>query len=306
MLADFLVLILARAELAATVAILAVLAIRPLARRLIGPELAYGLWALVPIATVTSLFPTLGDFASGPESSPDVLAFMVGRSTLFIPRALTFTVGRPSIILSAYVLGALAMLTIFAIGEGRFRRLALKGRAGPAVMGLGWPRMIVPADFASLFTAPERRLIRAHEQTHMHRGDPRGAALIAAMQLFGWFNPLMHLAARCARLDQELACDAAVIERNPDSRRLYAETLLKAHSGKSWSAFACAMADGGRHPQEVRIGCLRRAPVSVRRYVVGAAILGSLALMMAVGVWTLAPQTVLAIPPPEHLLAPGG
>ncbi len=124
MMADFLVLLLARAELAATAAILAVLAIRPLARRVLGPELAYGLWALVPIATVTSLFPTLGDFASGPEASPDVLAFMVGRSALFIPRTLAYTVGRPSILLTLYGLGAAAMLAVFAVGEGRFRGLA--------------------------------------------------------------------------------------------------------------------------------------------------------------------------------------
>ncbi len=174
-------------------------------------------------------------------------------------------------------------------------------------MGLSWPRMVAPADYETRFTAPERALIRAHEQTHITRGDPRSNLVIAAGLVLGWFNPLVHLAARCARLDQELACDAAVVARNPQSRSLYAQTLLKAHSGKPGSVFACAIADGGRHPLEVRIGALSRRPLTVEQYVTRATLLGLLALAMAVGVWSLSPRTNYGQPGlPTAIAAPDG
>ena len=46
MMTDLAVLLLLRANLAIAAAILIVLAVRPPARRMLGPELAYGLWAL--------------------------------------------------------------------------------------------------------------------------------------------------------------------------------------------------------------------------------------------------------------------
>ena len=52
-------------------------------------------------------------------------------------------------------------------------------------------------------------------------------AVVALIQCLCWFNPLVHLAARWIRFDQELACDAAVIAERPGLRRPYAEALLK-------------------------------------------------------------------------------
>ena len=115
--------------------------------------------------------------------------------------------------------------------------------------------------------------------------------MIATGRVLGWFNPLVHIAAHCAHLDQELACDAAVVEALPEGRRLYAETLLKAHGVGPRSALACALTGTGRHPLEVRLRLLRQAPLTVRQYVMGAATIGSLALTMAVSVWGLAPET---------------
>jgi len=48
-----------------------------------------------------------------------------------------------------------------------------------------------------------------------------------------WFHPLVYAAARCLRMDQELACDAAVVEARPQCRRTYAETLLKSQLTES-------------------------------------------------------------------------
>jgi beta-lactamase regulating signal transducer with metallopeptidase domain len=61
----------------------------------------------------------------------------------------------------------------------------------------------------------------------MDRQDARGAAVAVLAQWLCWFNPLVHMALLAVRLDQELACDATVLERLPVQRRRYAETLLR-------------------------------------------------------------------------------
>jgi beta-lactamase regulating signal transducer with metallopeptidase domain len=278
MMADLLLLALVRAQAAASAAILVVLALRPFARRLIGPELAYRCWTLVPVAAATSLFPTLQDFLTERSAGPLEFPAMAGAS----------------LVLTLYAWGVAALALVFGFSEWRFRVMARRGRAGPAVVGVAWPRIVLPSDYEQRFDSAERRLIRKHEQTHIARKDPRDNLVIAVAQALGWFNPLVHLAARAARLDQELACDAAVVDALPEGRRLYAETLLKAHGMGPASPLACALAGVGRHPLEVRLRALRQPSLSVREYVVGAALLGSLGLTVAVAVWGLAPQTTQA------------
>lgn len=276
MTADLLFLALVRAQLAASAAIVIVLWLRPFVRRLIGPELAYRAWAFVPVAAATSLFPTLQDFLSahavGPVAPPVVAGGLSG----------------PALVVFAY--GALALTALFAFSEWRFRVEVRRGRAGPAVVGVAWPRIVLPAGYETLYSPEERRLIRKHEQTHIRRQDPRDNLIIAVAQVLGWFNPLVHLAARAARLDQELACDAAVVEALPEGRRLYAETLVKAHGAGPVSPLACALAGVGRHPLEVRLAALRRPTLNLREYVQGTALLGTFGLTVAVAVWGFAPQ----------------
>ena len=48
----------------------------------------------------------------------------------------------------------------------------------------------------------------------------------ALIRAINWFNPLVHLGAFYARVDQELACDAAVAERFPGEGRTYAEAMV--------------------------------------------------------------------------------
>ncbi|MFX5602942.1 M56 family metallopeptidase, partial [Acinetobacter baumannii] len=62
-------------------------------------------------------------------------------------------------------------------------------------------------------------LVLRHEQIHLQRRDVCMNTLFALAQCLFWFNPLIHVAGRCFRLDQELACDALVIRHAPESRR---------------------------------------------------------------------------------------
>jgi hypothetical protein len=170
-----------------------------------------------------------------------------------------------------WLVGALAAIAVAAWRHWRFAAAIRAGRAGPAAVGVIQPRLVTPADFAERFTQDERRLVRAHELAHIDRLDARFNAAAAFATWVCWFNPLLHLAVRAMRLDQELACDATVLSRLPAARRRYAETLLRTHPtvspglGCQWSSPA--------HPLEARIRMLAAAPPTQARRDLGLAIL---------------------------------
>jgi len=232
------------ANLAASAAVLAVIALRRPARRLFGPALAYRLWALPPAAGLLAL--ALFFVRSGPRPVADALAAYPG------------TVGA---VLAIWAMGAAAMVAAFALAQARFAAELRAGRAGPAVVGLISPRIVMPPDDGA-YTAEERELIRAHERTHVARKDPRVVAFTALAQCLCWFNPLAHAAGRLLRLDQELACDATVMLSRPGARGLYARTLLKTQLAATPLPLGCYWPARGRHPLEVRIALLseRRGP----------------------------------------------
>lgn len=259
-----------RAEAAVALAILLVLALRAPARRLIGPALAYRLWALVLVAAGSSLFPTLAEFRAGaivhhaePWPAAQVLAI-------------------------AWLVGAAAMVLAVLAAEIRFRRLANRGLAGPAIVGVAAPRLVTPYDYHARFTPQERAFIRRHERTHLEQNHPLTNAVIAGLQVLGWFNPLVHLAAAAARFDQELACDFLILEGRPKDRRVYGEALLKAQLGgrSLCSPLSCAWS---RHPLEVRLRALASPELTLGRYRAGFAFVGAVGFGVAMAIWTGAP-----------------
>ena len=223
-----------KANLVAAGVVLAVAPARILARRVFGPAAAYHLWSLPPIAGFLTL---LIDIAR-PHHDPAIFAV----SPLFI---------------GAWAAGALAVAAVFTTAQLRFLAQVRAGHGGPAVVGFISPVIVMPADDGH-YTAEERDLIRAHEREHVGRKDPRAAAFAALAQCLCWFNPLVHFAAYLIRLDQELACDAAVIRARPSARALYARTLLKTQLAGSALPLGCHWSPLGQHPLEVRIASLKR------------------------------------------------
>ncbi len=279
MASDLIVLMLLKAQAATSVAILLVLVLRVPVRRLLGAELGYLLWALVPAVALASLFPSLPQFR-------DRAALRGLLSTLSTLSAPGLTPARAAEL--AWLAGAASLAAAFAYGQWRFERCARAGRAGPAATGF-WPRMVTPGDYADRFTLEERDLIRSHERVHMARRDPTTNLLIAFLQTISWFNPLAHLAARLARMDQELSVDAQVMARRPNDRRRYAETLLKAYTHGFHSPLACALAQGGRHPLEVRLALLGMRRISVGRDLFGVFAIGAVGVAAIAALWSLAP-----------------
>jgi beta-lactamase regulating signal transducer with metallopeptidase domain len=288
-LSELFVLGLLRAQIAASLAILAAMVLRAPVRRLAGPDIAYRLWALAPAAALTSLFPTLAEFLSRDS------LFGAGRMAVSGAwvQALTddgFWADWAQALTAAWLVGALGFASLILLAETRFRRLARRGLAGPALVGVAAPRLVTPFDYEARFTAAERGFIRRHERAHLQRGENLANLVIASVQVLGWFNPLVHVAARVARLDQEAACDARVLEGRPRDRRPYGEALLKAHLPIARAGLACSWAAGGVHPLEWRLRLLARPEPTLRRYLAGLTLVGALAVLAAASVWTLAPR----------------
>jgi len=258
-----------RANLVLAIGVMAVLALRIPARRIFGPEVAYGLWAAPPLAALACLLP-----AQVADDAPQVHALAAAVANWSAPA------------LAICAIGTLFALAGMIHAQARFMADVRRGRGGPAVVGVVSPRLVMPADDGT-YTPEERALIRAHEREHVHRCDPRAGALAAALQALCWFNPLVHLGAHLMRLDQELACDAAVLRRRPQDRALYAKTLLKTQLATQPLPFGCYWPAAGLHPLEVRVGQLCVA----RRYDahIGGALVATAVVSAVIAAWHLQP-----------------
>ncbi|MDB5452800.1 MAG: peptidase BlaR1, partial [Caulobacteraceae bacterium] len=227
-----------RVNLAAGLAILAVMLARRPARTWFGPQVAYGLWLIVPVAIAAVLLPARREVltywvqaqATTPNAAlPVAMAADVPSSD---PRPWLIALWVLGIVLSAALLAWRQRRLLLSAGRlantaDRWMRRAHAPGIGPAVVGAISPRVVVPSDFEDRFDPEERVLVLAHEWQHLKRQDARINGLVALFQCGFWFNPLVHLAARAIRVDQELACDAAVIAQYPEARRRYAEAMLK-------------------------------------------------------------------------------
>ena len=95
----------------------------------------------------------------------------------------------------------------------------------PMLAGFLCPTLYLPDEALS---EQDAAFIFRHELTHYKRGDLWLKLALVAARAVHWFNPLVHLLARFAQEDIELACDDAVV-RGMDvaARRAYGETILR-------------------------------------------------------------------------------
>lgn len=265
---ELLALALIRAQITAAAAVLLVVILRPSARQLFGPRRAYGLWAIVPAAAAAAFLPSLADTMD------------IGSPT----RPLGLWAWK---LIVLWLVGCAVATAILVLRERLFRKRVEQGLAGPAVMGALWPRIVLPADFAQRFDAREREMITLHERTHINRGDPIANLVIAGAGVLGWCNPMIYLASRLVRIDQELACDATVVALRGDIRADYAKALMKAQMSVSTSPLACGWAT---HPLILRVSLLSRREPSLHRDIAGFLTMTFLAIMAMVIVWSVSPR----------------
>lgn len=304
-----------KANLWAAAGILLVLLLRRPVRRLFGASLAYGLWVIVPLAVAAAFLPARRGppVAAAPQTAPAPSMDALSAAGGLQPRDYTL------IILWLWAVGIVLTLALLAWRQQRFTKALGRLRAdpiggvvraanpgvGPAVVGALAPKIVIPADFEKRFTPEERAVVLAHERVHLDRQDARINAFVALAQAFGWFNPLVHLAAFQLRIDQELACDAVVIARQPDRRRRYAEALLKTQADTPPLPLGCCWPSRSPHPLKERITMLKASIPSRTRRILGAGFLGTVVLTAAAVAWASQPArpaalelaTVSAAPP---------
>lgn len=269
-----------RANLLASVAILAVMLARGPARRLFGAEVAYWLWTVPVLVAAGALIPAERVAAHAPDH-----ATVIGG----------YAAPAPGLLLAIWGVGMAGAVALLWRAQARFQRLARTGKAGPAVVGVIAPRIVMPADDGR-YTPEERALVRAHERAHIARRDPQARAWMAALQCLAWFNPLAHIAAHLARLDQELACDAAVLRYRPRDRGPYARALLKTQLAVTPLPFGCYWPARGRHPLEVRVSLLKAKPSSLE--LAGACLVGAAAISAGAAAWATQPPIAPRLPYP--------
>jgi beta-lactamase regulating signal transducer with metallopeptidase domain len=293
--------VLLRLNLALAAAVALTMLLRKPVRRLVGPRIAYGLWALIPAAMAAMLLPARIVRIFQPAAAEPVLAISWHTETGFTLQAAQTRPSVLAVLAALWLAGGAVALAHLAWRQAQFGRAVRAGRAGPAVVGLLRPRIVTPDDFTQRYTPREQRVVLAHEETHIARLDPLTNVVVALARCLNWFNPLAHVLAHYLRIDQELACDARVVAAYPAARRSYAEAMLKTQLTARPLPLGCYWPAPSAHPLAERIGLLsHRGPGPAARAVGGAGV-AALVLATACAAWAARPAEVVAAPQPAAL-----
>ena len=121
----------------------------------------------------------------------------------------------------------------------------------PLTLGLLHPRVVLPRED---YSREALAGILCHELAHWQGGHLWGKLLLLLARGVHWFNPLVHLAARQADRDLELACDDRVLaQATPAQRKAYAHTLLSVMEADTRPAvFLTTQLQGGKHVMKAR------------------------------------------------------
>ena len=117
-----------------------------------------------------------------------------------------------------------------ALSKGLQRRpprlMMLSGASSPATFGWLRPIIVLPTVCIEQ-DHPDLEDILLHELHHVRRRDSLWNALGIAARAVLCFHPAAWHAMRAMQFDCELACDLAVITRDPERKGMYAESLLR-------------------------------------------------------------------------------
>lgn len=136
-----------------------------------------------------------------------------------------------ALITTLLVAAGLITLARFRRGRRGWPRLAIAGipvrvapQAGPAVIGIVRPEIVVPAWLLDE-PAEHQRIVVLHEQEHVRAGDPLMAGLAFALAALMPWNPVMWWLLRGMRWAAEVDCDRRVL-RHDVPRRAYGSLLI--------------------------------------------------------------------------------
>jgi TonB family protein len=277
---------LARANLAAAAAVVVVMLLRKPARRAFGARAAYLLWMTPALAGAAALVP--------PASMPAPLAPAMMMDAVVVAggaveAAATSAPVLPGVMLGLWIAGAACAAAVLLWRQARFMGAIRRREAGPAVVGALRPRIVTPADFEARFSPDEREVILAHEAAHLTAGDARINALAALLLCACWFNPLVHVAVYLMRLDQELACDAAVLSALPQGAPALCRGAAEDPTGGAAPAVRLPLAGRGRTPAEGEDRHVEVPLPAPARRMAGVAAVALLSGVSAAAAWAAQP-----------------
>ena len=97
----------------------------------------------------------------------------------------------------------------------------------PALLGFVRPRLLLPRATIAELSPEALRHVFLHELAHLRRDDIVIGYLTTLLQVLHWFNPLVVLAFKRMRADQEMVCDAlAMSALPPDETTAYGRTII--------------------------------------------------------------------------------
>ncbi|PRO68395.1 M56 family metallopeptidase [Alteromonas gracilis] len=195
----------------------------------IGVSLSYKLWALVPACLIVNNLPM--SLVSIPSNT--FTRYMVGvKPTLGTDHFATW--------LTLWAIGVTIITTYvlvhhFATWTSISKRHALHTNAYysskapmPMLFGFIKPKVLIPFSFKSTFSVKQQALVLEHENVHRKHCDHLWNTLALILAILFWFNPLVWLALKSFRINQELACDNAVLKDKTDKEKLtYAKALVQ-------------------------------------------------------------------------------
>lgn len=272
------------------------LMLRKHVRRAFGAGPAFTLWLLPLLLAALPWLPGLPP-ALRVATVPDLLPYLAPVATATLPEPPLrsgFTL--------LWLIGSSAMLLRLGMRYRRLRRecrmppadvlLWLQAAApkfdprrvrlhasGPGVLCAARSLLLLPPGFARRFARDQQALVLHHELTHLRRGDPLWSLLAEITLALLWFHPLAWLAMPRLRLDQELACDEAVLRAMPQAQARYARTLLDTLGVRATPVFIPWLAEPQMKERLTSIS--RHRPGTTRRH------LGFLVVtaLLATSVW---------------------
>jgi TonB family protein len=283
-----------QAALASSAAMMLLLLVRRPLRERFGARVAYGAWLLVPVAILAVWMPA----PTLPEGEQVAAAAVVGAPAWSTGLLVSTAVDAAGLLAFAWFAGVVLCAAWFATRQARFNRLLARraGSAfdtvsghGPAVVGWWRSRIVLPDDFRERYTRGEQQLVLAHEIAHLRRGDIHAQALATGLRCLFWFNPLLHFAAGRFRFDQELACDASVLERFPRARGRYGAAMLKTQLAGFGLPVGCHWQSS--HPLKERISMLKQPLPARTRKLSGSLLVAMLMTAGSYAAWAAQPAT---------------
>ena len=285
-------------------AVALVLLLRRSLRNTFGAAVAYACWLVVPLAAIAVLLPPAAMQMPAQQALQVVIASSLADNTA----TTGVTIAPSPWMFALWLLGILFAVAWFVRQQNDFRHGLGKLRRHsdglqvadavdglPAAVGLLKPVIVLPSDFHVRYDNEQRNLLLAHERSHIVHGDLHANALATALRCIFWFNPLLHVAIRHFRHDQELACDLRVIARHPQSRRAYGEAMFKTQLATQALPVGCQW--GYSHPLKERIAMLRQPVPTRARWIIGTALVVALSSLTALTAWAAQPPATVSPPP---------